>query len=90
MKIVINDCYGGYSLSPWALKILGINNSNELRRENPRLVFYVEGNAIEAAGRNAHLRVVEVPSDATDYEIVEYAGKESVVYVKDGHLHWIK
>jgi hypothetical protein len=34
--------------------------------------------------------VVEIPNEATDYEILEYDGLEEVVCVIDGKLHWIE
>ena len=42
----------------------------------------------KASGFCANLRIVEIPDDYTDYYINEYDGAETLIYVKDGKLHW--
>ena len=88
MKIVLSKCYGGFSLSPMALDILGIEYEEDIERTDPRLVEVVEADAKAASGLFAELTVVEIPDEATDYSVDEYDGFESVVYVVDGKLHW--
>ena len=88
MKIVINKCYGGYSLSEEALATLGVQYDDEVWRTDARLVKIVEADPEAASGRVAKLKVVEIPDEATDYSVEEYDGFESVIYVVDGKLHW--
>lgn len=87
MKIVINECYGGYGLSNWALKELGIEYAEDIARTDPRLIYLVEYDAESTSGRYAELEVVEIPDNATDWEINEYDGLETITYVVDGKLY---
>lgn len=87
MKIVINACFGGFGLTEEAKKALGIEYSDDIERTDSRLIEMVETNAVNIADRFAELEVVEIPDEATDWEIDEYDGLESVTYVVDGKIH---
>ena len=68
MKVVINGCYGGYSLSDEALAYLGIPGGSRYAydgdRTNPKLVECVEKLGEAAShGLGSSLYVVEVPDD---------------------------
>lgn len=86
MKIVLNKCYGGFSLSEIAIEKLGLSDEYPIiNRSDAILIDLVEKDV--ASGRHAKLRVVEIPDDATDWEIDEYDGFEVAIYVVDGHIH---
>ena len=88
MKFVINKCFGGYELSQDFLDKYG-EELSVLKRNNPKLVSAVEEfGEDKASGFYANLRIVEIPDDYTDYYIDEYDGAETLIYVKDGKLHW--
>ena len=88
MKIVINDCFGGYGLSEDFLEKYG-KEFRELKRNDPQLVAAIEEfGEDESSDYFARLRIVEIPDDCTDYYVHEYDGVEDVIYVKDGKLHW--
>ena len=88
MKIVINDCFGGYGLSEDFLEKYG-KEFNGFERSYPRLIAAIEEFGEEkSSGYAAKLRIVEIPDDCTDYYVNEYDGAEEVIYVKDGKLHW--
>ena len=91
MKIVINNCYGHYSLSAAACAILGVESqwAFENDRDAEALVEVVEEFGEEANGRYAKLIVIEIPDEATDWEIFEYDGMEEVVYVLNGKLYHV-
>jgi hypothetical protein len=89
MKLVINTCYGGLKLSDKAKEMLD-KNAYALERDDPKLVEVVETlGSKEASGPYALLKVVELPDNTTDYDVHEYDGYESLVYVVDGKLHWL-
>ena len=93
MKIVVNGCYGGFSLSRKAMKLLGVDDESVFdyyhdvkKRTDKKLVSVVEQLGDEASGANSCLMVVEFPDNATDYRIVDYDGIEDVYYVVNGKI----
>ena len=88
MKIVINNCFGGYGLSRDFLEKYG-EEFNSFERNDPKLVAAVEEfGESESSGFYSNLRIREIPDDFTDYSIENYDGAEYIIYVKDGKLHW--
>ena len=89
MKVVINTCHGGYSLSKKAYEFLGIEwdrfgyKYNE-DRSNPDLVRCVETLKEDSFGRYARLKVVEIPDDVK-WHIEEYDGAE---WIAEDHRTW--
>lgn len=89
MKMVINKCYGGFSLSVAAKHKLGLKSLYpNIDRCDERLVALVEKDAEMASGFCAKLAVVEIPDEATDTYLEEYDGAERLLYVLDGHIHF--
>lgn len=89
MKVVINKCLGGYSLSKEAYKFLnipwdGYGFEFMKDRSNPALVKCVEALGDKASGCFAELKVVEIPDDV-EWEIDEYDGVE---WVAEKHRTW--
>ena len=90
MKVVINDCHGGFGLSDAALneyKIRkGITDENflyyNIPRDCPVLVEMVEQG--DAGGVYSDLKIVEIPDDVNWY-IEEYDGLE---HVAERHRTW--
>jgi len=85
MKLVVNICFGGFGLSDEAYAWLGTYDTPD--RDDPRLVECVRTLGEEANGIFAELNIVEIPDGATDWEIREYDGAESVIYVLNGKIH---
>tara|TARA_Y100000310_G_C20497060_1_gene722083 strand:- start:291 stop:569 length:279 start_codon:yes stop_codon:yes gene_type:complete len=83
-KIVLNKCYGGFSLSAKAvekLTELGLDMSNpyDIDRTDQRLVDVVQKlGTKEASGRHAQLHIIVIPSYVTEWDIDEYDGIETV------------
>ena len=86
MKFVVNKCFGGFGLSKKAQEILGINSPYDVDRDDPKLIEVVEKLGEEANGNYAKLAVVEIPTEATDYEFNEYDGIEGFIYVLNGKI----
>lgn len=81
MKMVINNNYGGFGLDvakkheKWVCDLEG-------DRANIKLVEFVENHPDECGD----LVVVTIPEEATDWEMNEYDGWESVIYVLNGKI----
>lgn len=91
MNIVINKCFGGFSLSDTACKLLNCDPydflTNYPARTSPELVGCITLLGKEASGEYARLEVVSIPDTATDWEIEECDGYEGVIYVVDGKIY---
>ena len=81
MKMVINANYGGFGLDvaeqyeDWVRDL-------ESDRFNAELVEFVETHPNECGD----LAIVTIPDEATDWEMDEYDGWESVIYVLNGKI----
>lgn len=90
MKVVINVCFGGFSLSDIAIIELRkrrgacVEPYYDLPRDNPTLVAVVEALGEQANGKYAELKVVEVPDDV-EWFIDEYDGVETI---HEKHRTW--
>lgn len=92
--VVINTCYGGFSLSQRAeaeyrkLAMIELDNEDwsfySIDRSDPYLVKVVKELGMAANGQYANLKIVEVPGDV-DWSIEEYDGKE---WVAEVHRTW--
>ena len=89
MRIVINKCYGGFSVSEELANRLGLKNGYcaEEMRTDERLIEAVLEDREKASGECARLAVVDVPDEATDWRIDEYDGFESITYVLNGKMY---
>ena len=86
MKLVVNKCYGGFGLSDWAMEQLGINVYYDIDRTDSRLVELVENFPEKVDNFYSNLIVVSIPDTSTDWEIDEYDGLETIIYVIDGKI----
>lgn len=88
MKLVINTTFGGFCLPDEFCELHGLERWDDVLRDQPELVSYVEarGQVQTFGGR---LKVVEIPKEATDWELNQYDGLESITCVVDGKLYHI-
>jgi hypothetical protein len=93
MKVVINNCYGGFGLSDAGiaryLELKGMEFTDDfydrhIPRDDAALVQLVHEMGDAANGACADLKIVEVPNDV-DWEIEEYDGVE---WVAEKHRTW--
>lgn len=91
MKVVVNRCFGWFSLSKEAYEFLGIPwdgygfaYCDGSERTDKDLVACVESLGERANGLFAELEVVEVPDDV-EWHIHEHDGNESV---RANHRLW--
>lgn len=83
MKIVINGDFGsfGYGVSSMYKDMVRSHSDD---RTNSELTLFVE----DRPSLCGDLKVVTIPDCATDWEIHDYDGLESVIYVVDGKIYW--
>lgn len=82
MQVVLNKAYGGFGFGV-ADQYEDLVFQFDEDRTAPELVAFVEEHPRECGD----LAVVEIPDTATDWEIDEYDGWESIIYVVDGKIH---
>jgi hypothetical protein len=90
--IVINDCYGGFSLSDRGIleykKLAGITDPSfydrDIPRDDPYLIKVVRELGMGANGSCANLKIVEVPGDVK-WIVQEYDGAE---WIAEEHRTW--
>ena len=88
MKIVINACFGGFSLPEEFCEKYHMDEYDDIDRTDERLVSFVESRGRVKESYSV-LVVKEIPDNATDYMITEYDGAEGIIYVVDGKLEEI-
>ena len=88
MKVIINDCHGGFGLSKEAEEYLGGYEFGTYEygqnRDDPNLVRCVEELGVKANDHYSCLKVVEIPDDV-EWHIAEHAGRE---WVAENHRTW--
>ena len=92
IKVAINVCYGGFSLSPAAQALYDTYSQTkgvswyDFQRADPHLIRVVEELGATANGSHAEIKVIEIPDDVADnWEIAEYDGIE---WVAEKHRTW--
>lgn len=84
MKIVKNADFGGFGYGvakahqQWVREF-----ADEEKRTDPEIVAFVEEHPTECGD----LVVVEIPDTATDWQVDDYDGLETILYVVDGKIH---
>lgn len=87
MKIVINACFGGWSINPEIADKYGFDMYDE-DITNEKLIELIES-GVNCSDECSNLKVVEIPDNATDWRVIEYDGAEYIIYVVDGKMHSI-
>jgi len=88
MKLVINTSFGGFCLPDEFCDLHGLERWDSVDRDQPELVSYVEARG-QVQTLYGELEVVEIPKEATDWELDNYDGQESITYVLNGKLYHI-
>lgn len=83
MKIVVNADFGGYGCDVSG-QYADLVDRYEDDRTNPELVDFV-GNHPNDCG---DLAVMTIPDNATDWDIEDDDGNETLIYVVDGKIHY--
>ena len=83
MKIVVNADFGGYGCDV-SEQYEDLINRYKNDRTNPELVAFVENRPDDCGD----LAIMTIPDNATDWDIQEYDGNETLIYVVDGKIHY--
>lgn len=90
MKVVINTCFGGFSISQKAIDWFAERGvkadlySHIDKRTDPLLIECVEALGSLANGSHAELAIVEIP-DGIQWQLEEYDGSE---HIAKAHRTW--
>jgi len=88
MTLVLNRNWGGFHLPKGFVKDYNLESvydfDDDTIRTDPFLIDWVRRYGKPACG---DLELVEIPDNATDWELGEYDGWESIIYVVDGKLY---
>ena len=79
MKMVINANYGGFGLNVAAQYEDWVRDFED-DRTNVELIEFVETHPNECGD----LKVITIPDEATNWEMEEYDGWESIIYILNG------
>ena len=94
MKILVNCCYGGFGFSDFGMAKLKENNLTDDKysfniRTNPEVIKLAEKYGDELFDEYSDVEIEELPDNMTDYDIQEYDGYETVIYVLDGKIFYL-
>lgn len=81
MKLVINVCFGGFSLNDRYMKLFKAKYDDGIKRDDPDLIALVQSGKKNISPIYSELKVVEIP-DGSFYIINDYDGWETVYYSK--------
>ena len=86
MKVVVNKCYGGAKVEDWVSRYLNIDPW-DFDRTDSRLIALIEEYGDTCSGTSSALCILDIPDDATDWQIWDYDGAETVIWVQNGKMH---
>ena len=87
MKVIINECYGGFGTAGPRAAWEERNRWQKNVRTDPEAIEILRKYGSKACSAHyAELVIMTIPDAATDWEIDEYDGCESITYVLDGKI----
>lgn len=82
MDIVVNRSWGSFRIPKEIADKRGLSVYGDIDRTDKELVEYAETH-------NSNLKVVSIPDEATDWDIWDYDGMETIIYVVNGKIYTI-
>ena len=82
MDIVVNRSWGSFHIPKEIANKHGLSVYDDIDRTDKELVNWANTNT-------SSLRVFSIPDEATDWEISDYDGMETIIYVVDGKIYHI-
>lgn len=82
MDIVVNRTWGSFKIPTEIANKRGLSVYDDIDRTDKELVNWANTNT-------SSLHVFSIPDEATDWEISDYDGMETIIYVVDGKIYHI-
>ena len=82
MDIVVNRSWGVFHIPKEIADKRGLSVYGDIDRTDKELVNWANTNI-------SSLHVFSIPDEATDWEISDYDGMETIIYVVDGKIYHI-
>lgn len=82
MDIVVNRSWGGFYIPKEIADKRGLSAYDNIDRTDKELVKY-------AKTHDSSLEVLSIPDEATDWNIWDYDGMETIIYVVNGKIYTI-
>lgn len=83
MDIVVNRSWGSFHIPKEIAEKRGLSVYYDIDRTDKELVNWANTNT-----NTSSLRVFSIPDEATDWDIWDYDGMETIIYVVDGKIHY--
>lgn len=90
MKVLVNRCYGGFDFSDFGRSLVGeLKTEDDLEtRTHPEIIALAEKYGEKMFSDYSEVEVAEIPDNATDFDINEYDGYETIIYVVNGKIYY--
>ena len=86
MKVIINNDFGGFGVKHEIMERLGYQNEHDWDlRTDERLIKMVEDGK-DVGDDYSALVICTLPDNTTDWDISDYDGMETLLYVVDGKI----
>lgn len=81
MDIVVNRSWGSFHIPKEIADKRGFSVYDDIDRTDKELVEY-------AKTHDSSLKVLSIPDEATDWDIWDYDGMETIIFVVDGKIYF--
>lgn len=81
MNIVVNRSWGSFHIPKEIADKRGLSIYDDIDRTDEELVEYVETH-------DSSLKVLSIPDEATDWDIWDYDGMETIIFVVGGKIYF--
>ena len=92
MKIVVNGAFGGFHYPEKFCQLYNVdrydwmdNTEDDAYRFDNTLINWIEENPQDSET----LEIIDIPDNATDWQVHEYDGLESIICVINGKIEWL-
>ena len=88
MTIIVNHCWGGFRVPEEFCKAHNLSPYDDVDRDDPALIAFIKAHGGKLIEGSSKLVAIEIPDTCTDWDIKDYDGMETIIYVVDGKIHY--